>query len=70
MVEVGNCCVNKFLGLKEANRIFESVSRIRKDINRNMNKEALQYLLDKKLIRKHEFDFYDQTFRKRNLSKR
>ncbi len=50
MVEVGNCCVSKFLGLKETNRVFESVSRIKKDINWNMSKEALQFLFDKKLI--------------------
>lgn len=66
--EVGNCCVNKFLGIENANKIFISVKRIKEDITRSMSAEVLGYLFEKSAITQFEFDFYTDVIRKRNFS--
>lgn len=42
--EVGNCCINKFLGIEEGNKIFTSISRLKEDITKSMSAEVLDYL--------------------------
>lgn len=66
--EVGNCCVNKFLGIENANKIFSSVKRIKEDISRSMSPEVLDYLFEKGAITQFEYDFYTDVIRKRNFS--
>ncbi len=66
--EVGNCCVNKFLGIDYANKIFNSTKRIKQDKARSMSPESLDYLLLNNAITKFEFDLYLNIIRKRNLS--
>lgn len=66
--EVGNCCVNKFLGIEDGNRIFSSIKRVKDDLTRSMSAEVLEYLNDKNVIDEFEFKFYNNIIRKRNLS--
>jgi len=66
--EVGNCCVNKFLGIDSANKIFESVKRIKGDNKKSMSAEVLDYLHSKIAINDFEFNFYKNIIRKRKLS--
>ena len=46
---VGNCCVKKFIGLP-SDKIFQSVKKVRKDIDKSLNPDALLYALEKKSI--------------------
>ena len=70
ITEVGNCCVNKFLCITEANKIFSSISRLNKDISKSMSIEALHYLRKHKLISAYEYNFYQSTIRKRSLTEK
>jgi hypothetical protein len=70
LAEVGNCCINKFLGIDEANKIFDSVNRLKKDITKSMSPETAEYLINKKVINEFEFNFYKDIHRKRKLSYR
>ena len=66
--EVGNCCINKFLGIDKGNKIFDSIKRLKDDLSKSMSAEVLEYLNDKKVITQFEYDFYTDTLRKRNFS--
>jgi hypothetical protein len=68
IAEMGNCCVNKFLGTSEANKIFSSISRLNKNLSRSMSEEALRYLRHKDQVSSYEFGFYRDTLRKRKLT--
>lgn len=61
---VGNICVKKFLGLP-SDRIFSSVYRITKDPGLALSAEAILHARDKKWISDWEYQFYDNTFKKR-----
>jgi hypothetical protein len=64
---VGNCCVKKFIGLP-SDKIFQAVKRVRKEIEKSLNAEALQYALQRHWISEWEKDFYFDIMKKRNLS--
>ena len=66
--EVGNCCINKFLGIDKGNKIFDSIKRLKDDLSKSMSAEVLEYLNDKKVISEYEYEFYADTLRKRILS--
>jgi hypothetical protein len=66
--EVGNCCVNKFLNIESANKIFTSVKRIKADTSKSMSPEVLDYLHSKSAITEYEYKFYSSIIRKRSLS--
>ena len=66
--EVGNCCINKFLGIDSGNKIFDSIKRLKDDISKSMSAEVLEYMNDKKVITQYEYDFYTDTLRKRKLT--
>src|ERR1041384_532931 len=66
-VLVGNCCVKKFIGLP-SDKIFQAVKRIRKDIVKSLNEEAVQHAHERHLINQWDRDFYFDVMRKRNLS--
>ena len=66
--EVGNCCVNKFLGIDEGNKIFVSIKRLKEDITKSMSPEVLEYLFHKRVLSDFEYSFYRDTIRKRKLS--
>lgn len=67
ITNVGNCCVKKFIGLP-SDKIFQAVKRVRKDNEKSLNAESIQYAYDKKWINEWERDFYLGIMRKRNLS--
>ncbi len=69
-VQVGNCCVKKFIGLLHPDKIIQSFKRIRRDISKSLNDEALQYALARHWFCQTEYDFYFDIKRKRRLSKR
>jgi len=66
--EVGNCCVNKFMDIDSANKIFTSIKRVRDDNSKSMSVEVLDYLHRLNAINQFEFNFYNDILHKRNLS--
>jgi len=68
--EVGNCCVNKFLGIEDGNKIFTSIKKLKVDITKSMNSEVLEYLRKKKVLTDFDYTFYSDTIRKRKLSEK
>jgi len=68
--EVGNCCVNKFLGIESGNKILDSLKRLKIDLEKSMSVEVLDYLRDKKVITKWDYKFYGDTRRKRIMSEK
>lgn len=64
---VGNCCVKKFIGLP-SDLIFQAVKRVRKDIEKSLNAQAIQHAWEKGWINEWEYKFSLDTMRKRNLS--
>lgn len=68
--EVGNCCINKFLGIDDGNKIFTSIKRLKEDISKSISAEVIDYMKEKKLLNNFEYEFYTDTFRKRKLSEK
>lgn len=66
---VGNCCVKKFIGLP-SDLIFQAVKRVRSDLSKSLNAEAIAYARDRNWINDWERDFYIRIMRKRNLSEK
>ena len=64
---VGNCCVKKFIGLP-SDLIFQAVKRIRGDITKSLNAEAIDYAHTKQWISDWEQTFYFNVMRKRKLT--
>jgi hypothetical protein len=64
---VGNCCVKKFIGLP-SDKIFQAIKRIRKDAEKSLNTEAIQYALNRHWVSEWEHDFYTDIMKKRLLS--
>lgn len=70
VTSVGNCCVKKFLGLKESDKIFQSVRKLSKDDTKSVNIETLEHARSKNWINDWEYQFYGDIMRKRNLSEK
>ncbi len=64
---VGNCCVNKFIGIP-SEKIFQSLKSIRKDIEKSLNAESIQYAFNHNVINGWERKFYLDIMRKRQLT--
>ena len=64
---VGNCCVKKFIGLP-SDLIFQAVKRVRRDIEKSLNAQAIQHAREKNWINDWEYKFSLDTMRKRKLS--
>lgn len=63
---VGNSCVKKFIN--KSDKIFRSISQIKKDIDKSLNAETISFAFEKQWIAQKDRDFYIDIFRKRNLS--
>lgn len=63
---VGNCCVKKFNN--KSDKIFRSVARIRKNIEKSVNAETLDLAVNNQWVNDKEYRFYMDILRKRNLS--
>lgn len=67
IVAVGNCCVKKFIGLN-SDKIFESVKKVRRNVEKSLNSDAIEHAFKKGWINKWEHEFSMDTMRKRKLS--
>ncbi|WP_415541326.1 hypothetical protein [Empedobacter stercoris] len=68
ITEVGNECVNQFLGITTGDNIILSIQHLRKDKQNSLNMYALDYLLKNNVITTKDYDFYKNIRLKRNLS--
>lgn len=68
LAEVGNLCIDKFLGIEDGRSIFVAIKKITHDINKSISKKALEYYKDKLEMTEKEYNFYNQILRKRKLS--
>lgn len=66
---VGNQCVKRFLGL-ESDVLFRGLRRIRSDDSKSMGADLAVWLFEHRAISKWEYDFQNDTSRKRNLSEK
>ena len=66
--EVGNCCVNKFLGIDDGNKIFISITRLKGDLSKSMSAEVVEYLRKKNILNEVEYGFYTNKLKARNLT--
>ncbi|WP_159476280.1 hypothetical protein [Chryseobacterium sp. 18068] len=68
VTEVGNCCINKFLGIETGNKIFSSIKKLQEDITASMSSEVIEYFYRKGGMSDFDYKFYQSIFRKRNMS--
>ena len=66
-VIVGNCCVQRFMGLPSEN-LFAGLRRIREDSERAMNLEMIEHAWRMNWITPWEYGFCIDTMRKHKLS--
>jgi len=64
---VGNVCVKRFLGLR-SDLVFASIKRIRKDEEKGINAHAASLFFQRGILNQWEYDFSQDTFKKRNLT--
>ncbi len=64
IAEVGNVCVEKFLGMR-SKRVFSALKRVREDENRSLNKEAIEMFTKLRAISAQEAEEYLSFYRKR-----
>lgn len=68
IAEVGNVCVQKFLRIM-SNRVFAVIRRLRWDLNKSLNPNALQLFEDRGIISPSERQDYLRYWRRRkNMS--
>ena len=67
LAEVGNVCVNKFLGIP-SKIIFDGLKRVANDQSKALNPPGIDYIFDKRWINEWERDFLLDTAGKRTLS--
>jgi hypothetical protein len=67
VTEVGNVCVKRFLGIR-SDLIFSALKRIRKDITKALNEDAIAFFHRANIINQWEYGFLQNTKKKRNLS--
>jgi len=65
--EVGNQCVKRFLGLR-SDLVFTAIKRIRKDITKSLNADAIAFFYERGQLNTWEYTFSQDTMAKRNLS--
>jgi len=67
--EVGNVCVKRFLGIR-SDLIFSALKRIRKDIEKSLNADALAFFRERDVLTRKEYEFLEDIRLKRDLSVR
>ena len=68
VTRVGNCCVKKFN--ERSGKIFQAYTRIKKDTEKSLNAETIDFAFQKNWINDRERNFYMDIFRKRKLSEK
>lgn len=66
-VDVGNRCVKRFLGFR-SDLIFTAIKRIRKDITKSLNADAIAFFNEHGVLTPWEYGFLQNTLGKRILS--
>ena len=67
--DVGNQCVRRFLGYR-SDLIFSAIKKIRKDFSKSLNTDAIAFFREKGVLNEWEYQFSQDTLRKRVLSDR
>lgn len=67
--EVGNVCVKRFLGIR-SDLIFTSLKKIRNDLTKSLNADSIAFFREKGLLSAWEYNFLQNTMRKRKLSQK
>lgn len=67
VTDVGNVCINRFFGIR-SDKIFAAVKRIRRNVDKSLNAEAIVHFHSMGVINDWEYGFSQNTFRKRELS--
>jgi len=62
--EVGNCCVQKFMGIS-SQKVFSSIKRIKANEENSANADLIDMAKEKKWISEKEYVFYIDVWRKR-----
>jgi len=65
--DVGNVCVKRFLGVR-SDLIFTSLKHVRRDDSKSLNADAIAFFHGRGLLNDWEYDFLQDTMRKRNLT--
>jgi len=65
--EVGNVCVKRFLGFR-SDLIFTAIKRIRKDVDKSLNADAIAFFRQRGVLTEWEYGFSQSTMRKRDLT--
>ncbi|MGE0666277.1 MAG: hypothetical protein AB7O49_06930 [Sphingomonadales bacterium] len=65
--DVGNVCVKRFLGLR-SDLIFSAIKRIRQDVDKSLNADAITFFYERGLLNAWEYEFCQNTMRLRKLS--
>jgi hypothetical protein len=65
--EVGNVCVKRFLGLR-SDLIFAAIKRIRKNLDKSLNADAIAFFHERGLLNEWEYRFCQSTMRLRSLT--
>lgn len=63
--EVGNCCVKKFMDMDDGDAVFNSLNKLKHDIESNITTDALNMIFDAGKITQWEYDFYSDVMKKR-----
>ena len=63
--EVGNCCVKKFMDMNEGDAVFNSLNKLKTDIESNITADGLEMIYDAGKITEWEYDFYLNVMKKR-----
>jgi hypothetical protein len=67
--DVGNICIKRFLGFR-SDLIFQALKRVRKDISKSLNADAAAFFRERGAVNDWEYEFLQDTQRKRDLSDR
>ena len=68
-VEVGNCCVQKFMGIA-SNNIFNGIKRIMLDPKNALNAAGIDYVVNRGWLNEYEHGFLVNTKNKRKMSEK
>jgi hypothetical protein len=64
---VGNVCVNHFWGFN-LNRLFASIRKVETDLGLSLSEDMIRFAKQRNWIDKWQYEFYQDTRRKRALS--
>lgn len=68
-VQVGNCCVKRFLGLP-SNIVFQGLKRIQQSPEKALNEAATEYAIERGWLTEWDIKFLNNTRRKHKLTPR